>query len=1224
MIKRILCLLMATPVLFAGGPIARTNTGVPLRHPTTAPIQFNLDQGNLSNSWDHDTVKALVQSEFSDWDSVPGSLLRIEEGPELPSDVTSRSQIVTFLNQGFSPIVLDETGDVFTDFGIDPQSNVLAFAAPDLQFGIDYTGMFVVMGGSAAQNGNETSLRSTLLHEFGHALGLGHSQVNGWLNIGSFTQTYEDFGRANNNNVEIMYWSSVNPGHVLQTDDISGYLALYGQEAFGNTGMGGISGTIYMPDGVNEAAGVNVTVRDRSGAENTVFQNAAATITCCGENGSYSIVGLPPGEYSVEVRDIKQKAVERSAAYSDPIRTSKPGSNDILGVNLLGEFPGEEEFYNGASESDNHETIDDPTEVVTVTVAGNAIVSGIDIFINRDPLTKGSLLPTVYYLPEITSGGDKDTYIGIVNPSNSSAKVEVFGFTSAGDEVFSTGLAPTIDGLSKSWIRIRDAFPNNHADMGWVQVATDGELYVFGELHSPTTRAAYWATEGLSSEAIMPHVAKNTARFDTYISSVNGQGNPAVTTLAAQPNATAGTLDAHGVGYAKAGLDLQEIFGDDLTPIDWVRVNSDLETTASMEYFTTTDQAQSAALDLNNQKGKNLRFLHIATNTGLFWTGLVYINISDEAVTVTETYYNAAGEIIKTFDEPMEAGEKVTLLFDAANQERVPAGSSWMQVSVPDGSNAELVGYELFGSASAEVQDVFTGLRGNYDSGTALDFPHFQVNDNSFTAIVATNVGTDIGELTISAMGFDGSVLEAVTVPNIGPNQKLTQLMSSLFSDPDTLANAGWVRLTSSASNWSGFMLWGDVNGVRQHLSGMTAAQRQVAHASSRVVLENASHASYETAMNLTNPDGLNVNVVGSISQGDVGSIVNNCSGCLPPDDMEDVYTFTLTEPTDVLIAVAPSNSQADLDLIVVQGQVANQDFFVQDPDFLDVLDYGATGGGIETVARRFQAGTYYILVSLFEGDTVLSTDYGLLVSSTPLLLQTFEDPSTLANWVGAIAANDSNGLDDWTLDIGFSSTKWGNTFTQMAPGVGETQNSAIVSNEFEVPTTGITVFDFDYATLLEAPVSDNSSVTPILVRNGNEFFNAAQTLAGGVQWNQGQAGTSVPYNGGTANLLGWTNWAETATGLNGGLAAPLDMSVADALLGETLAFGVQATSTSSTLSWTVDNFRVFNIVTSSGGTKNKGQIVLSPSKTPKPNTKPVLMVKKPAASPVLKPGAMR
>lgn len=1213
MMNRLLLILLFTPVLFAGGPIARTNTGVPLRHPTDAPVQYNLDLGDLSATWDHNTVKTLVASEFADWDSVPGSALRIEEGPELPVDITSRSQIISMLNQGMSPIVLDETGDVFNDFGIDPNSNVLAFAAPDLQFGLDYTGMFVVMGGSAAQRGSESALRSTLLHEFGHALGLGHSQVNGYLSIGGFATNYEEFGRNNANDVEIMYFSSVNPGHVLQTDDISGYLALYGPEAHGADGMGAITGTIFLPDGT-PAAGINVTARDRSGGADTVFVNAASVLSCCGENGNYSIVGLPPGEYSIEIRDLKQKAAERGASYSDPFYTDKPGSNDVPGVNLLGEFPGDEEFYNGANESDNHQTLDDPTEVVTVTVAANTVVSGIDIHFNRDPETKGSLLPIAYHLPEVNSGGDNDTMIGIVNPNGSSAALQIFGFTAAGDELFPTGVPATLGALNKTWIKVRDIFPNDHQSLGWIQIASDSDLHVFGELQTPTTRAAYWATKGLASEAIMPHVAKNTGLFDTFISSVNGQKEVATTTLSAKPGDTQGSLDAHAVGYAKAGQDLQEIFGDDLTPIDWVKVDSDLAATASMEYFTTLPgKSQTAALDLNNQRGKELRFLHIATNTSLFWTGLVYINISDEATTATETYYNAAGEVIKTFDQAMGPGEKVTLLFDANNQERVPPGSSWMLVTVPDSSNAELVGYELFGSASA-AQDVFTGLRGSYTSGTALDFPHFHSDSSNFTAIVATNVGDQTAELTVSAIGSDGAVLETVTVSDIGPNQKLTRVISDLFQDPNTLANAGWVRLTSSASNWSGFMLWGDNTGVRQYLSGMTAAQRNVLQAGSRVVQEIASHADYETAMDLTNPNGINVNVVGAIAQSDSGAIVNECSGCLPPDDMEDVYTFTLTQAADVLIAVMPENSQADLDLIVVQGQEANQDFFNRDPTFDPILDYGATGGGMETVARRFEAGTYYILVSLFEGDSVQSTNYGLLVTSTPILLQTFEDPTSLNNWVTAVGQNDSNAQADWAFDTGFASSKWGITLGQTAPGAGETENSAIVSPEFEVPTTGTTIFDFDYATILEAAVNDTSAVTPLLVRNGSEFLNAAQTIAGGVQWSGGQLGSSAPYNGGTVNLLGWTSWSATATGLNGNLPAPLDMTIADSLLGETLAFGVQCVSLSSTLSWQLDNMRVFNMFTSTNTSKNKGKVILNPVKTPKPNSKPVLVVKKPGA----------
>ena len=256
-----LCLLLAGSLLFAGGPIGRLNSGTAAKHDTSQTLVFNVDAGNLPGH-NRDDVKRYIREEFADWNDIAGSTLRIEEGADTPENINTRDGIITALQQGLNPIAFDADGQIFEDYGFD--GNVLAFAGPYSTGGSTYTNMFAVIGGDAAIGESESGLRATMLHEFGHALGLGHSAVNGEYRMTGGGSEYETFGRPPGDTLEIMYWIDIPATPDLKRDDISGYLALYGDSDQGTAGLGAISGRVLLADGT-PADGINVIVRDRSG-----------------------------------------------------------------------------------------------------------------------------------------------------------------------------------------------------------------------------------------------------------------------------------------------------------------------------------------------------------------------------------------------------------------------------------------------------------------------------------------------------------------------------------------------------------------------------------------------------------------------------------------------------------------------------------------------------------------------------------------------------------------------------------------------------------------------------------------------------------------------------------------------------------------------------------------------------------------------------------------------
>lgn len=132
---------------------------------------------------------------------------------------------------------------------------------------------------------------------------------------------------------------------------------------------------------------------------------------------------------------------------------------------------------------------------------------------------KGTELPFDTYLAHTPSDGDLNTWIGVINPSSEPVQVEVFGFSAQGNVlgVFETAL----EGHGMLWQATRDWFPQTATDITWLQVAAEWEVMVFADMKAPDVGSAYAASMGLTDQITLPHVAKNTGLFETYLASQN-------------------------------------------------------------------------------------------------------------------------------------------------------------------------------------------------------------------------------------------------------------------------------------------------------------------------------------------------------------------------------------------------------------------------------------------------------------------------------------------------------------------------------------------------------------------------------------------------------------------------------------------------------------------------------------------------------------------------------
>jgi hypothetical protein len=445
-----------------------------------------------------------------------------------------------------------------------------------------------------------------------------------------------------------------------------------------------------------------------------------------------------------------------------------------------------------------------------------------------------------YYVPEVLQNDSWQTYVGILNPGRETVTLEITGYNSARKAVVSETLTE-LTGWGYGWYRVSELFPEVEGELLWLVVHSDSALNVIVELQGPGTRSSYIADQ-LYDEVYMPHLAKNTGTFTTTLSSINGSGSGITTVLMPKPEGSTKTVLEHSLSRGKSRNDVLNYWSD-LSNINWVKMNTGSQAVAAMEYFTYNQENRMAALGLNQEKGHTLRFLHVATDTANFWTGMVYLNISDDfEANTTETYFNSTGHVINTHSETVPAGGKVTLLFDANNHERVPAGTAWVKVD----SNINLVGYEIFGSVNGGNDQTFAGIQGNYSGMNRLNYPLWGASDNVWTGYIAVNIGDVSANLNFFLIDAQGNEIASATRTDVAPATKTVILGSDLFPDTSLWSQGAWVRMDASQSEWAGFVLRGDHSGaIRDNLSGVSAFPADNDNIETRVVLVENFSASY-------------------------------------------------------------------------------------------------------------------------------------------------------------------------------------------------------------------------------------------------------------------------------------------------------------------------------------------------------------------------------------------
>lgn len=351
------------------------------------PIPAKFDLNALTNNQVPFFISGFGPSATAPGDSFQAIIAEIRGAAEVWNSVGSSAIHLTY--GGLStPGTIQSAPGIDVEFSDDITPGLLAMSGPESYSGTTAygaTGIFVPISRSklflprdlsqvpaafGAFPSYSEEFFITMVHEFGHTLGLQHSLASGVMST--------------------IWTSAASKASPLGADDIAGISLLYPAGNYTDT-VGSISGRVTMSGtGLNLASVVAISPSNP----------AISTLT--NPDGTYQIDGIPPGFYSIYVHALPP--VAQGEGSPDNIVYPKDVSGASRGLNYTAFAT---QFYNGKSGGTR-----DSQQAMSFTVAPGGIRSGVDFSVSqRDYLpvssvrTYGYTSSAVYVTPPSLASG---------------------------------------------------------------------------------------------------------------------------------------------------------------------------------------------------------------------------------------------------------------------------------------------------------------------------------------------------------------------------------------------------------------------------------------------------------------------------------------------------------------------------------------------------------------------------------------------------------------------------------------------------------------------------------------------------------------------------------------------------------------------------------------------------------------------------------------------------